>query len=112
MNRPSFKRQSVVHEYRVYYDPVSKVCTEKSVTELPDNSNYVIIDKTLYDSIEFCSKYRVIDGRVEKAVTYPSNIRLTKQDTGQFRTIKNNMIFVVGDAYTDPVDRWEYTTND
>jgi hypothetical protein len=108
MNRPCFKRQTPVFEFRVYYDPVTKVCMGKSSTAFANDTNFLSVSKELYDSIEFCYKYRVVDGTIEKVKQKISNLKLIKKSTGNFYTIKNNMLFVVDDTYTGPVDIWEY----
>jgi hypothetical protein len=108
MNRPSFKRQLPIFKFRVYYDPVTKICTEKSSAETATGSNFIVVDKAVYDTIEFCSKYVVKDGQLEKTKREISNLKLIKKQTGKFRTIKNNMLFVVDDTYTGAVDIWEY----
>lgn len=107
MNRPTFDRKNPVIEFRVYYDPISKVCTEKSTADLGIPS-FIIVDHATYNNIEFCENYIIKYGKVEKIMQQPSNLKLIKTTTGKFRTIKNNLLFTVDDTYTGTVDTWEY----
>lgn len=108
MSRPSFERRSPILEFRVYYDPVTNICTEKSSAAEATGTDFVVVTKEVYDSIEFCGKYIVKDGLLERVKQKISNLKLIKKPTGKFRTIKNNLLFVVDATYTGPVDIWEY----
>lgn len=97
----------IVFEYRVYYEPITRECTIKTVNEQPVGS-FITVTREQYDAIEFCPNYIVnIHGGIEKKIvdfTPKKMLKLNK--AGQYQTIKDNNIFRVDDAYLGESDAW------
>lgn len=108
--RPSLaKRLPVEIQYRVYYSEETKICTQKSITEIETADPFVFVDRDTYNNISFCSLYRIShNNKVELIPVDSSNIQLELYDNGYFITIKNNMLFPVNEHHTEPVDRWRF----
>lgn len=108
-DRPIFKRPAPqVIEYRFYYDSKTGAGILKNTGESVPNCAYIVIDETTYKSIDFCSKYKVVDGALTGRTSKQTARHLIKSATGQFKTTKNNMVFLVDDQYTNSIDRWDY----
>lgn len=105
-DRPIFKRPVVrTVEYRFYYNASTGVGVLKNTGEYVPNLSYIVLDEASYRAVEFCSKYKVVDGvLVGKAVRQTAK-KLERTVNGQFRTTKNNMLFL-----TDSIDSdcWDY----
>ena len=98
--------------YRVHYDLDTQICTHKTNLESDISDNYIIVDKEIYNSIDFCGNYRVLDKKLEKLVIkfQVQNKKLIQTDSGVFKTTKNNMIFVIDDhPYLSESDSWGYS---
>lgn len=96
-------------ELRVYYDPITKICTHKTTAVVPSNDNYIVTNPESYNSIDICSNYQVIDDKIERVEAAGNGYKnLIPDDAGRYLTIKNNMIFVVDSLYTGETDRWGY----
>lgn len=95
--------------FRVFYDPTTSKCINKSdgsaISELP----YIEVDYATYSSIDVCSNFTVTSGRLERVKRPSKYKRIQLTDQGQFKTLKHNMIFVVGDNYNGAIDTWDFT---
>lgn len=93
-------------EHRVYYDEVTRVCTIKTTEKPP--GKYVVVPRDEYELVHFCPNFFVTSqGRIEKIPTdFTSSPNLKKDSNGEFKTIKNNIIFAVDDSYSGEVDHW------
>lgn len=109
IERPVFKRPAVqTVEYRFYYDPTTKVGVLKNAGEAVVGLAYIVVDEATYRGIEFCSKYKVVDGAlVGKTVRHTAK-KLEKNANGRFRTTKNNMLFLVDSDYPGNIDCWDF----
>jgi hypothetical protein len=109
MDRPTFKFVTKTIEYRVYYDPLTKIGILKSLGDNGHKTPYLIVDKEVYDSIDFCSKYKVIDGKL--IAPGRSTIKYKKMELnpqGKFLATKNNLIFAANTSTNGPTDRWDF----
>lgn len=107
--RPVFKFVQKSIEYRVYFDPITKICTSKSLGNIDDKLPSLVVDKELYESIDFCSKYRVIEGNTILPIKL--NVRYKKLElnpAGKFKSTKNNIIFAAPEGTLTPVDVWDF----
>lgn len=107
--RPAFKFKSATIEYRVYYDPVSLYCVSKSLGDNGTKGPYIQVDKERYDSIDVCTRFKVVDESV--LPTSRSTARYKKlqlNSNGQFKSTKNNLIFAVPEEYSGIVDCWDF----
>ncbi len=102
----------VEFEYRVYYEPITRECTIKTI-EQPIGS-FVVVTREQYDSIEFCPNYFVSNHNevVKKPIDFTTKKQLSLHSNGEFRTVKDNNIFRVDDAYLDDTDCWTIRTFD
>ena len=93
-------------EYRVYYEPITRECTIKTIDK--PLGAFVIVTREQYDQIEFCPNYVVTaHGGIEKKKIDFTPAKLLKLDSnGKYRSIKDNIIFRVDDAYLDDTDCW------
>ena len=107
-NRPTFRRDRPVLAYKVYYDATSGRCTHKTVGEDSSTHPYVLVDHTTYNEIDICDKFKVSDGKLERMVQAVLNKRLSRVTSGRFRTVKNNMMFVVDNNFVGETDSWDY----
>jgi len=106
--RPSLKRKPLAEIiYRVYYNTDTGDCTEKSINLLL-GKDFICVEKEIYESIEFCSYFKVVDGKLRRKSKESAKLNLKLTDSGQFTTIKNNMLFVVNNDYKGLVENWEY----
>jgi hypothetical protein len=99
-------------EYRVYYEPITRECTIKTIEQ--PNGPFVTVTREQYDAIEFCPNYFVDNQNevVKKPVDFIPKKPLSLNNGGEFRTIKDNNIFRVDDAYLDDTDCWTIRTFD
>jgi hypothetical protein len=106
--RPSLKRKPIAEiVYRVYYNVDTGDCTKKSINLLP-GEDFICVEKEIYESIEFCSYFKVVDGKLRRKSKETAKINLKLTNNGSFATIKNNMLFVVNTDYKGSVENWEY----
>lgn len=109
LSRPVFNRPTPqLLEYRFYYDQATGVGILKNTGEAVPGTPYIVVDEATYKSIDFCSKYKVVDGKLVGKVIKQIARRLRKQNGGKFKTIKNNMLFIVNNNYTGPTEDWDY----
>lgn len=113
-NRPAFRRGKTAMSYRVFYDADSGRCTHKTCDNVDENLPYILVDSETYNEIDFCDKFKVSDGKLErtKAVVQHKRLSQLKNQTGRFRTIKNNMLFVVDNNFAGNTDSWDYYKDD
>jgi len=96
-------------ELRVYYDPLTKNCTHKTTAVIPSDDNYIVVTIELYNSIDICSNYKIVDNNIERAEMSGNGYKnLVLDDGGRFLTIKNNMIFIVDSKYNGKTEQWGY----
>jgi hypothetical protein len=106
--RPSLKRKpSAEIIYRVYYNIDTGDCTEKSIN-LFSGKDFVCVEKEIYESIEFCSYFKIVNGKLRRKSKEVAKINLKLNNNGQFPTIKNNMLFIVNTDYNGLMEYWEY----
>jgi hypothetical protein len=110
--RPVFRKQKSEMVFKIFYNPNTGRCSHKTTGEDIEDLPYIIVDYKTYNDIEICNKYRVINGQLEQIKTGTIYKKLSKSDTGKFKTIKNNMIFVVDDNFRGEIDNWSYNAND
>jgi len=106
---PTFVLKETVYEYRIHYDAKTKIAIRKTMRPADESESYITVDKETYDSIEFCGRYQVVNGKLEEAKTekIPTK-KIVRDPNGRFATLRNNLIFIVGDDYTGPIDTWRY----
>lgn len=96
-------------QYRVYYNADTRICVQKSITDLETPDPYVFVDRDTYNNISFCSLYRVnSSNKVESIPQDTATVLLELYENGYFVTLKNNMLFPVTTEYLDTVDRWRF----
>jgi len=109
-DRPIFKRPVTrTIEYRFYYDANSGIGVLKNTGEAVAGLSYIVVDEATYRSIEFCSKYKVVNGVLVGKTVRQTAKKLEKTANGQFVTTKNNMLFLTSDS--DNIDRWDYVND-
>ena len=109
-DRPIFKRPVVrAIEYRFYYDSNTNIGVLKNTGETVAGLSYIVVDEATYRGIEFCSKYKVVDGVLVGKTVRQTAKKLEKTLNGRFNTIKNNMLFLTNDS--DNADRWDYVND-
>lgn len=99
----------VVYEYRLYYDPDTRIGTIKTadLTDQPEGE-YIVVTRERYDSIEFCPAFKILlDGRIERIYVDTVLSTMLQLSNKGFKTIKDNAVFIVDDTYTGEIDRWE-----
>lgn len=110
--RPLFRKEKPQLTFKVFFDPDSGRCLHKTTGENVRDLPYIVIDYATYSSMDVCINYQVVNGKIEKVSRGIVYKKLTKSATGLFRTTKNNMIFIVDNETSGPVDRWNYYKND
>jgi len=97
---------TIEYEYRIYYNPDTMRVTSKSVEDLP--GTFIIVSKEEYYNVFVPGPYKVKNGKVIKLQldTVPDNM-LSLNNEGEYRTIKDNNMFLVDDSYTGPIDIWK-----
>lgn len=93
-------------EHRVYYEEITRECTIKTTEEPP--GHYVVVSRAEYDAVDFCPNYFVTaSGAIEKKkFDFTPKPLLVKQDTGEFQSIKDHIVFRVDEGYLGDSDRW------
>jgi len=93
-------------EYRVYYDPVTRVCTSKTTEKL--DGHFVIVTLDQYEKINMSGRFYVTkSGKInKKELDFTASIMLQLNEVGQYHTIKNNNIFIVDSNYDSNIDSW------
>lgn len=108
-DRPVFKRPvPQVIEYRFYYDSKTGAGVLKNTGEQIPNYPYIVLNEAMYRNIDVCSKYKVVNGTLTGKIVRQTAKLLAKTRSGQFKTTKNNMIFLAKEDYSGPIDRWDY----
>ena len=118
-------------EYRFYFDPKTRIGKFKTAglpnrekeffiqpcIELPDGEkitgDYIVLNRNDYNEIDFCLNYQAnLDGKVVKIkVDKCAGTVLSLNDSG-YKTIKDDMIFRVDDAYLGDFDYWTIGNTD
>ena len=70
--------------------------------------DFICVEKEIYESIEFCSYFKIVDGTLRRKSKETANVNLKLNNNGQFTTIKNNMLFIVNNDYKGLMEYWEY----
>lgn len=93
-------------EHRVYYEEITRECTIKT-TEKPIGY-YVVVSREEYDAVDFCPNYFVTaNGAIEKKkFDFTPKPLLVKKDNGEFRSVKDHIVFRVDEGYLGDSDRW------
>lgn len=94
-------------EYRVYYDPITKECTYKTIEK--DDGEYVVVSSQQYEEISFSPNYYVSNGQVIKKKFDFLHEKLLKLSNTGYRTMAGHNMFLANEAYTKEVDHWELT---
>jgi hypothetical protein len=106
--RPTFRRERTAITFRVYYDAASGRCTHKTLEQETTDQPYILVDHKTYNEIDICDKFKVADGKLERTVKPVQNKRLSQVTVGRFKTVKNNMMFIVGNDFVGETDSWDY----
>ncbi len=93
-------------EYRVYYNPFTRVCISKTTEKL--EGNFVIVTLEQYEKIDTSGRFYVTNsGKIKKKdLDFIPAIMLQLHNTGTYRTIKNNNIFIVDSKYAGKTETW------
>lgn len=111
-NRPAFRRNRPVMVYRVYYDTDTGRCTHKTCDTAEGKLPFIQVDPKTYNEVDICDKFKVANGKLERMHTPVQHKRLSLVTRGRFRTVKNNMLFVVADTFVGDTDSWDYYKDD
>lgn len=98
--------------FRVFYDPESKKCISKNDSNDESSLPFIEVDYATYISIDICDNFTVLSGKIVKNKRRSKYKKIEKIANGKFKTIKNNMIFVVSDNYNGTIDTWNYYNNE
>jgi hypothetical protein len=72
----------------------------------PDG-DFVLVTREQYDEIDFCPNYIVLpSGKIVQKKIDSMPAKVLQLDSTGFRTIKDNNIFRVDDAYLGDTDSW------
>ena len=63
---PVFVLKEAVYEYRIHYDAKTKIGIRKTMRPDDESDSYISVDKETYDSVDFCGRYWVVDGKLEQ----------------------------------------------
>ena len=107
-DRPVFRRERTAITFRVYYDTTTGRCTHKTLGEDTTDQPYILVDHKTYNEIDICDKFKVADGKLERTVRPVENKRLSRVTVGRFKTVKNNMMFIVDNNFVGETDSWDY----
>jgi len=106
IKRPKFRIKTHGVQYRFYFDSATGIGTHKSCAISEEPRPFIIVDKELYDSIEFCPNYRVIDNLIEKIKIDNGILKYIRAHKGRIRTTVNNLLFLQKDL-GKPADTWD-----
>lgn len=109
--RPAFKKEKPTLVFKIFFDPESGRCSHKTTGENIGNFPFLVVDYQTYSEITVCSNYVVNKGQLEKVKPEATYKKLSKISGGNYRTTKNNMIFIVTKDFTGPVDTWDFRRN-
>lgn len=123
-------------EYRFYYDPATRIgkfktaglpdrekesfikhvwgyINDEFVTDVLETGDFVKVSREEYDDIAFSLYYQAtLDGKVVKIpVEKCARAVLSLNDSG-YKTVKDDMIFRVDDAYLGDSDHWTVSNTD
>ena len=120
-NTETFETKKVVIEYRAYYNPVTKhilkiVTVENGIVNNPDgiteDLEFIVVDRSqiFLDTMN----HIVSDGKViPKPIPKIEDLKLSKTyEDAQFRTYKNNNIFLVDNNFKGETSSWKIKTNE
>lgn len=93
-------------EYRVYYDPITRECTIKTIDK--PEGKFVVVTREQYEAVEFCPNYYISSvGEIEKKkFDFTPKKLLQSNEAGKYKTIKDDNVFRVDDAYLEDTDCW------
>lgn len=106
--RPALRRIRTPLAFRVYYNATTGKCTHKTVDEESTDQPCILVDHKTYNEIDICDKFKVADGKLERMAKPVLNKRLSQVANGQFKTVKNNMMFIVDNDFVGETDSWDY----
>lgn len=120
-NSNNFEVKKVVVEYRAYFNPLTKQIIKIATVE---NGNIMNPDG-LTEDLEFVNVDRsqitvdlvnhiVSDGKIiPKPIPKVDDLKLSKTyEDAQFRTYKNNNIFLVDNKFKGDTSHWKIKTNE
>lgn len=111
--RPLFRRKAATIVFRVYYNDETKKCLYKSSEPAVDSSNpHIEVSYATYESIDVCDNFKVIGDSISRIMINERHKKLVPTLNGKFKTTKNNLLFIVDDAYNSAIDTWDYYTYD
>lgn len=98
-------------EYRIYYDGVTKECTMKTTEKPP--GYYIVVSRDEYEKVYFCPHYFINEyGQVEKKKEdFTPKVSVRKDIDGKFKTVKDDVVFRIDDAFTGSTDSWTILGN-
>lgn len=83
-----------VLEYRIHYDKNGFI-TGCTMSEHPDNLNYIVVDKETYDN--YFRYDKVINGKLRKIIFDPGyRVQLIKSTSG-YQVVKNHAALILED---------------
>jgi len=107
--RPLFRRAKPDIVFRVYFNEETKKCLYKSSEPTLDSSNpHIVVNYATYESIDICDNFKIVDDSVSRVVVTERHKKLVLANAGRFKTTKNNLLFIVDDAYNGTTDSWDY----
>lgn len=112
MSRPVFNSAPVDYIFKIYYDPETGKCKAKGLGDSGLQWPYITVDHKIYESIESCDNYKVVDGKIERIKFRTIHKKIELVELGRFATLKGNMLFAVPTHYNGSVDYYEYTNRD
>lgn len=98
--------------FRIFYDLDSNKCISKTDSGEDTVLPFIEVDYETYISIDICDNFTVVSGKIVKNKRRSKYKKIEKMVNGKFKTIKNNMIFVVNDNYNGAIDTWNYYSNE
>lgn len=110
--RPTFIVSKPLFVFRIFYDPNTMRCVSKSLGELDGELPYIEVDKETYSKVQVCNNYKIVNGTLTKIKFGPGFKKIGLFNDGQFKTLKNNIMFAVGNDYKGAVDTWDYCKHD
>lgn len=108
------KPESVVYEYRIYYDENGNItATSPTVKEAEMyglSGDYIVVDNDTYKSVYTeCHKYRVQNNKVSIKKDNPSQVPQLEKSQSGFKTVKNlpGIILEDGEIFKD-TEHYDY----
>ncbi len=103
---------AVVFEYRIYFDPITRICQTKTIDK--PEGEFVVVNREEYDDIAFCPNYKISKkGKIILIrVDFAASRLLQLNDAGTFCALKDNNIFLAPHGYTGVTENWGVRTSD